>query len=142
MNIPQSITLTEAEFWFDGGTISLHAVTETGDECRIRLNQRMFDTYANPGRLCFNDRPVDIRSKAESEIVDLLKLASVVPREAPQKLTDERISPNAIILGDDIKDVVNSSPGENLLRHRDRIVAYVESDEYVQIAKNGVPKSL
>ncbi len=140
LKIPSSITLTESEYWLDGGTMVLCAITETGDECHIQLNQREFDTYIDPGRLYFNGRPVAVRSDDELQIVNLLKNAMVAPEINQPASPDDRVSDKAVTLGDDIKELMSLSPEENLRKIRDDMIAFVESDEYIHIAKNGIAK--
>lgn len=140
MQIPQSITLSASAYRLDGGTMTLHAVTEAGTKCTIQLNQRVFDSYADPGRLYFNEEPVEVRSDTETQIINLLRTASIAAIKRQAGPPENRISKNALILGDDIKEVMGNSPENNLRKFRDDIIAFVESDEYVQIAKNGIPK--
>jgi hypothetical protein len=142
MQLPTQITIVNSCFFLDGGTVILHAITTDGAKCEIQLNQRVFaEFYANPGRLYFNQELVEVRSADESRIVQLLKDATVKATVREPTPTDNPpISKNALILGDDIREVLESTPEENLRRFRDQIVAFVESDEYVQIATHGLPK--
>ena len=137
MKLPTSITITDSAYWLDGGTTTLLGRTNAGEDFSIQLNQRVFDDYRHPGRLMFNGQLVDVRSDAESQILDLLKSATIeiVEHEAT---SENRICKNPIILGDDIKQVMDNSPEENLRQFRDEITAYVESDEYVAIATKGI----
>jgi len=136
--IPQSLVLTESAYWLDGGTNIIFAVSENGVKCRIQLNQRLIDFYAHPGRLHLNGNIVEVRSQQESQILRLLRNARTELPEN-QSAEEDGLSENAIMLSDDIKDVLDRSPKANLLRFRDEIVAFVESEEYVAIAKNGIP---
>ena len=120
----------------------LCAIADDGEEHSIRLNQRVFsDFYPNPGCLYFNDERVDVRSEEESRIVQVLKTASI-ESAIPESLQSRNapISKDALILSDDIRQFLKSSPQDNLRRFRDEIVAFIESDEYVEIATNGLPK--
>lgn len=139
MELPESITIVESSFMLDGGTTILHVVSAAGEGFRIRLNERMFDSF-NAGRLYFNDELIEVRSDEEAAIVDLLRNASIAPKDRPPASSGNKISKDAMILGDDIREVFESSPEENLRNFRDFIVEYVESPEYVQIAKHGPPK--
>ena len=139
MQLPDSITITDSAYWLDGGTTTLQGRTNTGDEFSIQLNQRVFDDGgADPGRLLFNEKLVDVRSDTESQILDLLKNATIEIADR-EPMPENQTSKNALILGDDIKQVMDNSPEENLRRFRDDIIAYVESEQYVSIATNGVP---
>ena len=135
--------MTESSYLLDGGTTILQARTESGRECRIRLNQRrsggLGDPARLPGRLYVDGELVEIRSEYESAVVELLKSASIVPKERPPAPPENRISKNALVLGADIQQVLDSTPEENLRRLRDEIVAFVTSDEYVHIAEHGPP---
>lgn len=140
MNLPESITIVDASFMLDGGTTTLHAVSASGEEVRVRLNQRVFDSYGDPGRLYFNGELVEVRSDEEAAIVHLLRNATITSKDDPPTSPENTISKNSIILGDDIRKVIENSPDQNLLDFRDAIVSFVESEEYVQIAKHGLPK--
>jgi hypothetical protein len=140
VQIPSKITLVESSFWLDGGSVTLHALTEAGEPCRVHLSQRCFPD-SGAGRLFFNEELVDVRSDNESRIIALLREASIqLKREQPAPSNELPISKNAMILSDDIKEVLESTPEQNLRRFRDDIVRFVESDAYVDIAKNGLPK--
>jgi len=141
LDIPAQITIVDSSFFLDGGTVALHAITDDGLKCSIQLNQRVFsDFYADPGRLFFNGERIDVRSDKESQIVRLLKTASIesVIKEPPPN-SSPPISKNALILGDDIRQFFESSPQSNLERFRNQIVEFIESDEYVRIATCGLP---
>lgn len=138
MHLPNSITITDSAYLLDGGTTTLQGRTNAGEDFSVQLNQRVFDSYANPGRLSFNGKLVDVRSDEESQILQLLRNAAIeMPENEPQP--ENQISKNALILGDDIKQVLENTPEENLRQFRDEIIAYVESDQYVEIATNGIP---
>ena len=143
LRLPQSVTLTESSYLLDGGTTILQAKTESGRECRIRLNQRrsggLGDPARLPGRLYVDGELVEVRSERESAVVELLKSASIAPEERPPVPAENRISKNALVLGADIQQVLDSTPQENLRRLRDEVVAFVMSEEYVQIAEHGPP---
>lgn len=145
MKIPSQINIVESSFFLDGGTVILNAVADDGAKHSIRLNQRAFAPQfgfnSNPGRLYFDDELVEVRSDHEAQIVQLLKDALVTfsPSEREPSINPP-MSKNALILGDDIRQVLESSPLENLQRFRDEIVSFVESDEYVRIATHGLSK--
>ena len=140
MKFPKAITVIDASYLLDGGTMTLYALTDSGLKCQIRLNQRAFDSYPDPGRLYFNDQLIDIRSDDESTILELLKTASIISKDRLSSPSENRISKKALILGDDIKEVLENSPEDNLRKFRDNIITFVESDEYVHIAEHGPPK--
>ncbi|MEM7316609.1 MAG: hypothetical protein AAF497_26045, partial [Planctomycetota bacterium] len=88
MKLPARITLTDWGYALDGGSITLEAVTETGERCSIRLNQRVFDSYENPGRLLFDNELVEVRSSEEQRIVELLAAAEITPDEGGEGDSD------------------------------------------------------
>jgi hypothetical protein len=143
VKIPSQINIVDSSFFLDGGTLILQTVAGDGANHAIRLNQRIFAPQlgfnANPGRLYFDDELVEVRSDIEAQIVQLLKDALVIifPEECSSG-NNPPMSKNALILGDDIRQVLESSPLENLQRFRNEIVEFVESDEYVRIATRGI----
>lgn len=140
MQLPESLTLTNTAYWLDGGTMTILGHTETGDKCQIRLNQKVFDSYSHPGRLFFDKTLIEVRSNVEAVIIELLRSAAIQVSEPEPVASKNQISKNALILSDDIKEVIDNSPEENLRKFRDEIIAFVESDEYVALATNGLPK--
>ena len=111
----ESIHIVEAHYWSDGGTTTFLVTTKSGTECSIRLNQYVFNTYGHPGRLFFNKELVDVRSEHEAKIIELLSNATFGP------------------------DYPDASPQQSMEHYRDKVVEYLESDEYVEIATNGLP---
>jgi hypothetical protein len=141
MQLPAHITIINSSFMLDGGTVVLHAITNDGAECSIRLNQHAFtEFYANPGRLYFNEELVEVRFADELRIVQLLKSADIKAPVNELSPTNLPVAKKALHLGSDIRQVLESTPTENLRRFRDQIVAYIESEEYVRIATHGLPK--
>ncbi len=130
-----SLTLVSYAYYFDGGTTTLYAVTDAGAKCTISLVQHMMRQYEDDGRLYFNTDLVEVRSTDESAIIDLLKTASVDLIDLPD--ADSRNQVPDLILGDDIKNSVTSSAEDNINKFRDKIISFVESDEYVRISQQG-----
>jgi hypothetical protein len=120
MQIPSKFWVTLGDTYLDGGTISLHAISDAGERCEIRLNQHTWNAYENPGRLFFNDEIVEIRSDNETKIILLLEKA----------VFDSRVTEdNRLGLGKDgVKRLVKE------------VITFVKSAEYIDIAKNGVPE--
>lgn len=135
--IPECITLIESEYWLDGGSTTLFAVSESGSRHLIHLTQRTIPGSANPGRLMFDQKLIAVRSDEESRIVELLRAATIDAADVPPPPQPE----NRLILGDDIKDVMTSSPTANIEKFRSEFIDYLESDEYLEIAKNGLPRN-
>lgn len=118
----------------DGGTIEIVAKTDPEGSCVVRLNQTMFsDGYPlgetdSPGRLCFNGNLIDVRSDEETHLITLMLAADFSPLEfdeAVWKFVPDTTDPAGHI--------------EELKQLRDRIVNYVNSEAYVEVAENGVP---
>lgn len=122
----------------DGGTIELDGIDEKGEERTISLIQSAFvDSWLSgiPGRLYLDENPVPVRSELEKQVIAILRLAalkysSIVPVDT------ERIelSPNVLILGDDIKLALTRDAESNLSVFRDQVVAEVEAEKYVSFA--------
>ena len=130
-DLPTSITLVESNYWLDGGSTTLHAVSESGTEHLIHLNQRRMPGSKNPGRLLFDYTLIPVRSDAETRIIELLRSAKVDADEgAPPTQPKNR-------LGDDIKNVLENSPAANIEEFRREIIEYLQSDEYLEIARTG-----
>ena len=140
MYFPKSITLVGASYCFDGGTTTLTAVTESNQLCHIVLTQRMFANHSHPGRLFFDEYLIPVRSDEESIVLTLLRSASVrIPKGQVEATESLENAPSPIYLDVEIKNVLDGPPADSLSRHRDSIVAFVESDEYLDIFINGAP---
>jgi hypothetical protein len=139
VDVPQRLTLTGTRFFMDGGTIVITAIDERGGERSVMLVQRAFawgNTFGVPGRLYLDGQPVTVRSEVESRLVALLRMADVRYAPPAGESPGERIqlSPNALILGDDIKQVLSRGPEENIRGLREQVVEWVESPQYVSFA--------
>jgi len=119
MNLPESIIVTDCHGFLDGGTIVVEARSDTGESIQFRLNQHVFAGKSNPGRLEFEGELIGARSEEESQLLQLLADATVDPSTENY---------------DDPEDALTESEFQE---HRDKITAYVKSDEYVEIANNG-----
>lgn len=91
---------------------------------------------AIPGRLYFDGHLVPMRSELEFGVLRLLRAADIRYIDPPS-YEGERIqlSPNALILGDDIRQTLIRTPDENLRAQLASIVRFVESEEYVPFAE-------
>ena len=149
LNEVDSITLVAWELTLDGGTSTLGAVTDDGYLCSIRLNQHVLagefplDAAVSPGRLFFEDSLIEVRSLQEKRLIDLLQSATIalVELEDPRRLAQTVPVDFDTIKALAVEDVTLAvEDDDNLLdRSRDEIVAFVLSDEYVDIARNGLP---
>ena len=89
-----------------------------------------------PGRLHFNENLIEVRSLQEQSLLSLLKSAEV--RHFPEDDSSNKPiepSPNRLVLGDDLKEIFNQTPEENLHSMLKKVIAFVESDEYVKFAE-------
>jgi hypothetical protein len=123
----------------DGGTVCVTGTDEAEQSHVVMLVQSAFPsgiTFGVPGRLYFDGEPVPIRSELESRVLALLRAADVryTPPAGEQAGERIKLSPNALILGDDIKEVLTRGPEENIRGLRDKIVESVESPRYVSFA--------
>jgi hypothetical protein len=141
VKLPQRLTLHNVAFALDGGTTYLSASDEAGRGHTVMLVQHSrpepspyFD--ALPGRLYFDGQLVPMRSEWEAGILSLLRSAEVrYGRPLPQESNAIPLSPNALIIGDDIREVLTRGPEENIRALTARVIGFVESDEYLLFAE-------
>ena len=117
--------------------MTLHGIGEDGTSLKIHLSQWRLPGMSDPGRLFVDSKLVAIRSEQEAAIIALLKNANV---SASQKIPPPQPK-KRIILGDDIKPVMEQSESDNIEQFRNEIVAYLKSDEYLDVAENGVSEN-
>ena len=135
MILPRSITITDFDYFLDGGSVTLHAVTEDGEKFRVQLNQRMFLTEPYPGRLMLNDEVVGIRTETETRILELLKNSRIeIPRQDITFSPEPAFTKDAFVIGDDIRKIMVALEETRLRKMRDRIVEFAESQLYVHLA--------
>jgi hypothetical protein len=132
------LTIHDCAYRLDGGTISLAASDEAGDEHHIVLVQHRSTVPSEdeiPGRLYFDHVLVPMRSDLESYLLCLLRAAQcqTSPGEVER---GERIalSPNVAILGEDVRQMLTRSPEDNLRALRAEVVSFVESEAYLAFA--------
>jgi hypothetical protein len=139
MELPKTLLLRGSSFWLDGGTTHLNCTDEAEQSHTVMLVQRAFtggNTFGIPGRLYFDGELVPLRSDVESQLLGLLRVAEVRYMPPTGEPTVERIklSPNALILGEDIKQVLTRGPEDNIRGLRDTIVEFVASPRYESFA--------
>ncbi len=141
MELPASLTIYDCAYALDGGTTVLEARDEAGGERSVVLVQHLFpqpDPSLDelPGRLYFDDELVPLRSELEAQVLALLRQADVRCSDSPTDRGDSfLLSPNALILSEDIRQVLSNSPEGNLRAMLASVIAFVESDEYLQFAE-------
>ena len=133
IQLPKAITLVESNYWLDGGSTTLHAVSESGRKHQIHLTQRLLPESTNPGRLYFDHKLIAVRSNEETVIIELLRNANVdAATESPAPPKRKQL-----ILSEDIKAVMENSPADNIESFREQIIKYLLSDDYLEMARMG-----
>lgn len=137
---PTRLTLRQCAYALDGGTICLLATDGGGREHTIVLTQHAFprtdpSTGHLPGRLYFDGELVPLRSEFESNVVSLLRAAEIWYDGNPARGGEPiELSPNALVLGDDIREVLTQGPEDNIRTLASRVVRFVESEECLWFA--------
>lgn len=141
MPLPVRLAIHDAAFALDGGTTHLLATDDSGAEHTIRLVQHAFPsasstTDAIPGRLYYDGELVPMRSELEAGVLRLLHAATVryTPPARPTAV-DIQLSRDALVFGDDIRQLLTHPPDENIQYLVDRVVQFVESDQYLLCAE-------
>ena len=138
----EALTLVTSAYYLDGGTTEIYAITESGKRCFIRLNQHSLlgdyelDNPDSPGRLCFNERLITVRSSGERPLLELLQSARLMPITIDDLQMIHGL--DSVSASDLDKLSVLNDKGE-LKRYRDAIVNYVKTDQYVEVAQLGIP---
>jgi hypothetical protein len=137
-----TLTLVFASYYLDGGTTEIYAITDTGRRCSIRLNQHMLlgeyelGTVDSPGRLCFNDQLIAVRSPAEKQLIELLRSARLKPIAVDDL---RRLYEADIVTFSNLDAVPSLDDADELRRYQNAIVEYVSTDGYLDAAKSGIP---
>ena len=135
---PTKLVLRSSAYFLDGGSIVLSGTDAAGRKRSIMLVQSVLrgDSSWILGRLYLDGDPVPVRSELESGVLAALRDAEVHYAASAEEGAGERIelSPDALILGDDIKQVLARGPEENIRALRDQVLQRVESAEYVSFA--------
>lgn len=139
MELPKSLVLRSTQFYMDGGTTCLTCTDEAERPHIVMLVQRAFaggNTFGIPGRLYFDDELIPMRSELEQRLLDLLRSAEVryTPPDGGPTGEQANLSPNALILGDDIKQVLTRGPEDNIRGLRDTVVEFVASPRFESFA--------
>jgi len=141
MVLPASLTVHNCAYALDGGTTVLQATDEAGRERGVMLVQHAFpqpspSLGALPGRLYFDGELVPMRSDLETRVLALLRAAEVrYSGPLPDQCESLQLSPNALILGEDIRQVLSRGPEDNIRALLAAVVKYVESEAYLRFAE-------
>jgi hypothetical protein len=124
MILPESIVFTDGNARYAEDGWYLHGYTNSGEHVSVQIRQRDIPSLEYAGRLFFDRHLIALRSATEEAVLALLTVAEV---------------------SDELMGGVDYQPGpiigrEGLDRVRRAIINYVQSEEYVEIAKNGVKK--
>ncbi len=141
MMLPAKLTVHNSAYALDGGTTVLQATDEAGQDHAVMLVQHAFpqpspSLGALPGRLYFDRELVPMRSDLEAGLVSLLRAAEVRYSQ-PRHDQGEHIqlSPNALILGEDIRRVLTRGPEDNIPALLAAVVEFVGSEAYLRFAE-------
>jgi hypothetical protein len=124
MHLPTAVEFTDGNARYANEGLYLHGYDPTGESVAVQIRQRDIPGLEYAGRLYVDGQLVEVRSADETATLALLAAATFAS-ELPT--------------GKDV-GVGNITGVDGLMRLRDRIVEYIQSDEYLQIAKNGVKK--
>jgi hypothetical protein len=139
--LPETLTVHNCAYALDGGTTVLQATDEAGCERFVMLVQHSFpqpspSLGALPGRLYFDGELVPMRSHLEARLLELLQAAEVRYSGPPGHQGESiQLSPNALILSEDIRQVLSRGPVENIRALLAAVVEFVESEAYLRFAE-------
>jgi hypothetical protein len=131
------LVLHTSQYCLDGGTTILKGIDESNRDREVMLVQSMFQEmreFGIPGRLYLDGELVPVRSELESQVLAMLRASEI--RSIPTKKNEGKsisVSPNALILSQDIKDVLTRGPEENIRALRDQVIEKVESPQYLTL---------
>jgi hypothetical protein len=144
MEIPEKLTIIDGFYFTDGGSIVLIAEEPDSTHHQITLAQHRFleiyDPNLLPGRLYFNHLMVPVRSEMEAKLIALMQDNEIVPVEPPEPKKDEASTGDGpvVVVGDDLKEYyakVGEGKGEVIQHLIENLINFVQSREYVRIAK-------
>jgi hypothetical protein len=141
MVLPAKLTVHNSAHALDGGTTVLLATDEAGRHRAVMLVQHACpqpnpSLEALPGRLYFDGELVPMRSDLEAGLLALLRSAEVQYFEPPNEQGERiQLSPNALIVGEDIRQVLTRGPEDNIRALLAAVVEFVESEAYLRFAE-------
>ena len=137
MHWPTKVTIHAISRARDGGSQTLYCTDERGSKRRIELHQSMFlrhiqDRQPIPGRLHLDQHPLELRSTEESGLIALL-LSAAYHYDFRVIFSDTDPRRN----GPEYQrtDEGRQEQEEELRASVTRLIAFVESDEYVVFAE-------
>ncbi len=144
MRIPDSLVIEDGAYAMDGGTIAINVRDTEGNEHDILLRQHMFTQVSDPdklpGRLYFDGTLVPVREEWESQILKALRQAPLKSISQESISREQRLNSGpGVIVGDDIKEYmskIDESPVAALSHLVRQLIDYVESADYVELARN------
>ena len=137
MSMPARLILQDCFYLLDGGTIILNMVDESGQCRQAILTQHAFPETSSmnniPGRLYFDCQLVPIRSRLESELLELLRNADIQMAPVQEQEGSFR-SQGRTIIGEDIRHYMTRGPEDNIHWARTELIGFVASDQYEKFA--------
>ncbi len=140
MKIVGQLTITDCAYAMDGGSKYLMTIDEKGNEFHFSLPQHHipanFGQESLPGRLYINEKPIDVRSELEEELLNKLVESKIDCSESEEE--DYPLSTQRIIFGKDIQDYFSAiEKGSNfaIAYMVKEVIDFVKSDFYTELAK-------
>lgn len=138
--IPDNLVVEEGAYASDGGSTYLRVRDGEGTQHHIVLWQHLFtdnpDPNKLPGRLYFDGSPLAVRSDEERRLVRALRAAR---QETPRTAAPSKKEPGpGMVVGKDLQDYhakIAEGPAAALAHLVDGVLDWVESEEYVELAR-------
>lgn len=139
LHIQGPFTFHDCAMVMDGGSKILIGLDGNGNKLEILVPQYIMPITREdwiPGRLHINGTPINVRSKEESDILNLLTTANI---DAPESSHVEKsLAKNRFVIGKDIEDFFDAGdkgPKFAIRYMLKGIVDFISSDEYVIVSK-------
>jgi hypothetical protein len=143
---PERLRIKEVQYFLDGGTTVILGWDRWWRRRSITLTQHLFEDNdffgMQPGRLYLGGYLVPMRSALEQDIITLLRRCVAELREQPQPVhpappaeaAGSGQGGRAVLFGSAVLAALyRMSPQQQEIRHLERVIAYVESEEYGKI---------
>jgi len=141
LHIPRELTIEDGAYALDGGSILLSLRDMQDVQWKLVLVQHRIPKDQTdprfPGRLYLDDQMIPVRSDEEGQLLMELKAASISPIYGKKEGPKEESEPMHV-LSEDIADFLAAtriSPLEAIKHLVDSLVHFVESEEYVRLAR-------
>lgn len=144
MNIPSSLVVTNCAYLTDGGSIYLDLIGTDGAKHTLLVPQHgVVENFRRlgkpPGALIFDDELLSVRGAEEAALVAALRSATYAESRSSQH-EGITVAPRTerIVIGDDLKeyvDAIDKGPGAAMRLLVGRVLSFVGSAEYLEVAK-------